>query len=269
MAFEDLHRPLGAAGFQGAVRGVIIMSGVMLVLQQFWGGALAGTLGLVPARVAGQGWVWQPLTYVFLHGGIFHWLFNMFIFWMFGRELEVRWGTGRFIRFCMVTALGAAGCVLLFAPGSMIPTIGSSGIVFGLLGAFALMFPQSTMYLYFLIPLKIWQVAVIFGLIELFAMAGPGRGPAPLAHLGGMAAGFLYVKLGSRWSVGAGLKAPWIWLGRVLSKKSKRPAVPLEVVTDDLAAEVDRLLEKILKHGVDSLTPKEKAIMDRYARKKR
>ena len=88
MAFENLHRPLEAAGFRGAVRVIIIISAVMLVLQQFFGGFLSETFGLVPALVTGRYWLWQPVTYLFLHGGIFHWLFNMLVFWMFGRALE-------------------------------------------------------------------------------------------------------------------------------------------------------------------------------------
>src|SRR5687768_15692026 len=92
MAFEDMHRPLSRAGFQGAIKWIVIISGVILVLQQFtplW----VGFGGLTPALVLQRHWWWQPVTFLFLHGGIFHWLFNMFILWMFGRELEVRWGT--------------------------------------------------------------------------------------------------------------------------------------------------------------------------------
>jgi len=260
MSFQDLHRPLGAAGFRGMIRFMIVVSGVFLVLQQFFGGWITPTLGLVPARVLLEGWGWQPFTYVFLHGGVFHWLFNMFVFWMFGRELEVRWGTPAFIRYCLITGLGAAFCVLLVAPHSNVPTIGSSGIVFGLLVAFAITFPHSTMYLYFLIPMKTWQVAILFGAIELLAVMGSSRGPGSWAHLGGMLAGLIYL-WGPRYLPRL-RSIPWPTLRR-------EEKVDLHVLTDTLAAEVDRILDKILKSGVTSLTEKEKEVMERYAKRKK
>ena len=99
MSFEDLHRPLSNAGFRGAVRWIITLSGLILIAQQFAGQWLVPYLGLVPARVVDHFWLWQPFTYLFLHGGLFHWLFNMFILWMFGAEIERRWGTVEFLKF--------------------------------------------------------------------------------------------------------------------------------------------------------------------------
>lgn len=258
MAFEDIHRPLGAAGFRGTIRAMIIISGIFLILQQFFGSTLNQYLGLVPDDVLRRGFVWQVFTYIFLHGGIFHWLFNMFIFWMFGRELEVRWGRPTFIRYCLWTAFAAALCVLIVAPRSTVPTIGSSGIVFGLLVAFAMTFPQSTMYLYFLIPMKTWQVAILFGVIELLTALNSSNGPASWAHLGGMVAGFLYFYVPRL--------RTFSWRLPSFRREKK---VDLHVLTDNLASEVDRILDKILKNGVNSLTAEEKEIMERYAKKKR
>src|SRR5437762_4329470 len=133
MPFEDIHRPLTAAGFRGAIRWIILISGAVLLLQQFFGAPMLEYLGLIPARVIENHWFWQVATYLFLHGGIFHWLFNMFILWMFGRELEVRWGTAQFVKYFFVTGIGAALCVLLLSPHSNVPTIGASGAIFGLL----------------------------------------------------------------------------------------------------------------------------------------
>ena len=260
MAFEDLHRPLGRAGFRGAIGWIIGISGAILVAQQFAGDWLAFHLGLVPAQVLNHFWLWQPVTYLFLHGGIFHWLFNMFILWMFGAELERRWGTAEFLKYFLITGMGAAACVLLLSPHSDAPTIGASGAVFGLIVAFAMLFPDAVMYLYFLIPLKAWQAAVLFAFIEFFAgLGGGGSGIARFAHLGGMLVGYLYLRFAG--GVAIQLKG---WLRPL--RRPARPRVELHEVTDELVSRVDRILDKVLKEGVDSLTADEKRIMDRYAK---
>ena len=273
MAFEDLHRPLSAAGFKGAVKWIILVSGVVLILQQFEGAPLIAYLGLTPVDVLRHGRVWELVTYFWLHGGLFHWLFNMFILWMFGRELEVRWGTAAFVRFVLVTMLGSAACVLLLSPHSTIPTIGSSGVVFGLLVAFAMVFPEATMYLYFVIPVKAWQAAAIFAFIELFAsFGGGGEGIARFAHLGGMLTGFLYLRYAGR------LTGPFEHVyerwqfsheRHQRMKQAYKPGVELHEVTDEVAHEVDRILDKILKEGVGSLSSREKELMNKYSRMKR
>jgi membrane associated rhomboid family serine protease len=271
MSFEDLHRPLSAAGFRGAIRWIILITGVLLMLQQLYGGWLVSNLGLTPVLVWQNHWWWQPFTYQFLHGGLFHWLFNMFILWMFGRELEIRWGTVNFLKYFFITGLGAAFCVLLISPNSGVPTIGSSGAVFGLLTAFAMVFPQATMYLYFVVPVKAWQAAALFAFIELFAgLEGGGSGVARFAHLGGMLTGYLYLRFWGYLSLG--FPNPWPSIKRYLQRLPpfrKKPPVQFHELTDDLAQQVDRILDKILKQGVDSLTPEEKRLMDRYSRMKK
>jgi membrane associated rhomboid family serine protease len=260
MSFEDLHRPLSRAGFRGAIAWIISISGAMLIAQQFAGQWLVPYLGLIPDQVLHHYWLWQPFTYLFLHGGIFHWLFNMLVLWMFGAELERRWGTVEFLKYFFITGLGAAACVLALTPHSTTPTIGASGSVFGLIVAFAVLFPDAVLYLYFLIPMKVWQAAVLFAIIELFAgFAGGGVGISRFAHLGGMLAGYLYL----RYSGGLAIEVK-SWLRGL----QRRPTPPVELheVTDELVDRVDRILDKVLKQGVESLTAEEKSIMDRYAR---
>lgn len=270
MVFEDLHRPLESSGFRGGVKWIIVLSGVLLILQQFLGRYLVPVFGLIPSAVIERYWLWQPFTYLFLHGGLFHWLFNMFILWMFGRELELRWGTVEFLKFFFTTGLGAALCVLALGPNSSVPTIGASGAVFGFLVAFAMMFPDATMYLYFVIPVKAWQAAALFAFIEFFAaFEGGGQGMARFAHLGGMVTGYLYLRFG--WHLGAPIrlvKRKWLaWRG--IGSQGARSRVELHEVTDDLVAEVDRILDKILRQGVESLTPTEKQLMDKYSRRQK
>jgi membrane associated rhomboid family serine protease len=268
MAFEDLHRPLGNAGFKGAIRWIIIVSGAVLIAQQFFGRAMVYHLGLVPVDVLQRFWLWQPFTYLFLHAGLFHWLFNMFILWMFGRELEVRWGTFEFLKYFFITGLGAAAAVVLLSPHSATPTIGASGSVFGLLTAFAILFPDATMYLYFLIPVKAWQAAALFAFIEFFAgMEGGGSGISRFAHLAGMLVGYVYLRFG--WQASRTLGSPWRGVAEAWTrwrlKRAKR-SMEFHEVTDDLVAEVDRILDKISKKGASSLSEKERKMMERYSK---
>jgi len=270
MAFEDLHRPLTAAGFRGAIRWIILISGAVLILQQFVGPQLIGLFGLTPERVIQNHWWWQTVTYLFLHGGIFHWLFNMFILWMFGRELEVRWGTAYFLRYFFICGMGAALCVLLLSPHSNTPTIGASGAIFGLLVAFAMVFPEAVLYLYFVVPVKAWQAVILFAFIELFAgMEGGGMGLSRFAHLGGMATGYVYLKSGEFFALRTfhPFRRVREWIRMITLPRKKRPVVFHEV-TDELVKEVDRILEKTLLKGADSLTSQEKAIMERYSKLK-
>ncbi len=139
-------------------------------------------------------WIWQPITYSFLHGGFGHLLFNMFALWMFGVQVENRWGSQRFVVFYFFCVVGAALTHLLFV-SAPVPTIGASGGVFGILLAFGMMFPNQPIYLYFLFPIKAKWLVIGFGLLELWSgVTGTASGVANFAHLGGMIFGFLLIQ---------------------------------------------------------------------------
>lgn len=137
--------------------------------------------------------LWQPLSYAFLHGSPMHLLFNMFGLWMFGRPVEQALGTARFALFYSVCVLGAAGAQVLAAQysGQIVPTIGASGGVLGLLPAFAILFPRARIQL--LIPpvnLRAPVFVLLYGAAELFfGVTGTLPGIAHFAHLGGMLCG--------------------------------------------------------------------------------
>ncbi len=153
-------------------------------------------LALVPILVWKQYFVWQLGTYIFLHGGIFHLLFNLLALWMFGGELENYWGSKKFLRFFLVCGIGAGICTVLFTPEiyQRIPVIGASGAIYGLLLAFGWLFPNRPIYIYFLFPVPAKYFVIIFGLIEFFSsIEGAGGGVAHLTHLGGLFFGFLYM----------------------------------------------------------------------------
>jgi len=261
--FEDLHRPL--SNIRGAVRWILITCTMMFFFQHIWGGWILDHLGLTPVLVLHNHYYWQLFTYQFLHAGIFHWLFNMFILWMIGGMLESQWGTPYFVRFFLITGVGAALCVLLFAPHGVIPIIGLSASVFAMLVAFAMLYPHSVMYLYFVIPVKAWHAAALFAVIEFFAALNGGNAAvSSVAHLGGMLFGYLYIRFGSAIDYRIGR------LFNVVAFKSASQAhkshVTLHEVSDDLVSEVDRILDKVSRKGAESLTSKEKDIMSRYTR---
>ena len=136
--------------------------------------------------------IWQPLTYMFMHGNFEHLFFNMFSLWMFGAVLERSWGTRRFVFYYLVCGIGA-GLLNLLVPGVHL-SVGASGAVYALLLAFGMMFPNEYIYLYFLVPIKTkW---FIIGMVALEILLGVFRsydGVAHFAHLGGMLIGFLLI----------------------------------------------------------------------------
>jgi membrane associated rhomboid family serine protease len=137
---------------------------------------------------------WQVLTYAFLHADVLHLFFNMLGLWMFGAELERLWGHKRYLQMLLASVLTAAAAQLVFniVVGSMRPTVGASGALFGLLLAFGMLFPNRTiMPLFPPIPMKARTFVAVFGVLELLlGLQGPS-GVAHFAHLGGMLGAWL------------------------------------------------------------------------------
>lgn len=140
---------------------------------------------------------WQVVTYAFLHGGFNHLFFNMLGLWMFGSELERLWGPKRFMQFYAASVLAAAVAQLIVTgvTGSIYPTVGASGGLFGLLLAFGMLFPHRTILLFFVIPVPARVLVALYGAYELFnGVVGTQAGVAHFAHLGGMVGGFLMLQ---------------------------------------------------------------------------
>ena len=206
----------GPGALTPAVKAIILANVAMFVAEwiatRVAGVPLSGYFGLRPADVVGSAQIWQLVTYMFLHGGVFHILFNMLALWMFGVELERTWGTRFFTKYYFVSGIGA-GVVHLVASltpfGSeayVIPTVGASGAIYGILLAYALYFPNRPIYMYLVFPVPAKYFVMIMGVIAFMAAAdGSGSGVAHTAHLGGLAVGYLYLKRG-RTSVMADIK---------------------------------------------------------------
>lgn len=170
---------------------------VVFLLQQLLGGAFTQWLALWPLG-SGLFMPWQMVSYAFLHGGLTHIAFNMFGLWMFGRELELIWGTRRLAVFYTASVFAAAAMQLLVtsAIGSTVPTIGASGGLFGLMLGFAMVFPRRTITpLFPPIPMPAWLFVTLYGLVELtLGVTGTASGVAHFAHLGGILGGWLVIR---------------------------------------------------------------------------
>jgi membrane associated rhomboid family serine protease len=253
-------------------------------------GEALGYLALRPAVVLFT--PWTLLTYAFLHASVLHLLGNMLVLYFFGPRLEDHWGSRGFIRFYGVAAVGGGlASVLLFAlsPAGMI--VGASGATLGLLLAFALYWPDQEVHVWGIFPLKMkWLVAIIGAMNLLMAVDGSGGGVAWLAHLGGMLAGFLFLR--SPWgpqgwgnlppkprenrSAGSTLAS---WMGRKPGGSSRpapvasaRPPVAASrsrKAERELLEDVDRILDKISQHGIASLTDEERKRLDEVSRQRR
>jgi rhomboid family protein len=159
-------------------------------------------LGLIPEAVVRYLYLWQLVTYMFIHAGVFHLLFNMLVLWMIGTELERMWGVRYFLKFYFVTGIGAGALTVLV---SLLPfgfaaalyssvIVGASGAIFGLLLAYALYFPDRLIYMYFLFPIKVKYFVAILGAIELYSSLAVQSGVASATHLGGLLVGYVYLK---------------------------------------------------------------------------
>jgi membrane associated rhomboid family serine protease len=207
------------------------------------------TLGLVPYLFLHQFWLWQGVTYIFIHGGFWHFFFNAFMIWMLGDITERDMGSRKFLLYFLGCGAAAAAVTAAWTPNSFSPVIGASGAIFGLLGAFAFAHPDSTVYIYFLFPMSARMMAVLLGAVEfVLTLARPGSGISNVTHLGGLAAGLL-----------------WLWAER---RWRERPARPEPDPAELELGEIDRLLEKVSRRGQSSLSSSELEKLDAYARKR-
>lgn len=194
----------GPGGMTPAVKFLLIVNIAVFVLQTVLGTVadyrLTFYFGLVPGLVLQEFYLWQLFTYQFLHGGLFHILFNMLAVWMFGCDLERRWGSHFFLRYYFISVIGGGLLNTLFVPNQLGPSIGASAGVYGILLAYGLIYPNRIVYFYFLFPIKMKYFVMIIGAIALYSSLTAGQsGIAHLAHVGGMAFGYIYLRGFNPW----------------------------------------------------------------------
>jgi membrane associated rhomboid family serine protease len=199
---SGLSYSFGPGGITPAIK-MLIAANVAVFLLGWFSPQVALWLGLRPADVIGEQRIWQPLTYMFVHGGIGHILFNMLALWMFGVELERMWGTRFFLKYYFACGLGAAAATLIL-PLLPLPifdgmynaiTMGASGAIYGVLLAYGMYFPNRPIYIYFVFPVPAKYFVMIMGAISLLmSVSGASDGTAHTAHLAGLVVGYLYLK---------------------------------------------------------------------------
>ncbi|HAR44307.1 MAG TPA: DUF1751 domain-containing protein [Bdellovibrionales bacterium] len=201
---------------------------VQQTADQFFSANLTGLFGLVPASFVFQYRFWQIVTYSFLHGDVMHLFLNMMMLVFIGSELESVWGTARFLKFYFICVV-AGGLAYLFlqllstGQALHIPMVGASAGVYGLLIAYGLLFAERTLLFMMLFPMKakhfIWVLAGIEFMSTVFS---PRGGVAGIAHLGGMAAGWLYLWGWRRFPDFWRKKGDWPLPGIRRERKSKK-----------------------------------------------
>jgi membrane associated rhomboid family serine protease len=268
-----------------------------LQLTLFGQDALYSALALDPARFPAN-W-WTVVTYMFVHAWLAHLAFNMFTLWMFGPRLEQIWGTRSFVQFYLWCGLGGAIAHLIFAQHSAV--IGASGAISGVLVAYALRWPDEEVYLFGVIPMKSrWLIAAMIGMNIIFALS-PGSGIDWTAHVGGMAFGWIFLKVSSL----GGLTRVRGWVSAAPEESEDMPRavprnrspmrdqangvdevvarsnavvlreskplqhVPKQESPKEYAARVNRVLDKISQQGIDSLSRDERRLLEEMSRKLR
>ena len=239
--------------FTDAIKLLVSVNLTIFFLQTISGKEhlLFDLFGLVPQAIWSDFMIWQPLTYLFFHGNIWHVLINMFVLWMFGSELENAWGRKNFLKYYFMTGIGAGIVTCLFNLQSNIPVVGASGAVYGILLAYGLSFPNRTVYLYGLIPIKsIWFVIAI-GILAFFSSFQQMTQISHLTHISGMAIGYIFLK--RRWRLND------IWFK--IRKKTLEYRIQIEDVKQSkekaLEKDIDYILDKIQKVGFKGLSDQE------------
>ena len=294
---RDYYRPSGFGGFSflpPVIKQLLLINGVVFFISLVAKNIVVGDMllddwlvkwfGLIPFGFSDASFLpWQLITYQFLHGGFSHVLFNMFMLWMFGMEIENLWGSKKFLTYYLLCGVGAGLFQLLVAPifGPVGPTIGASGAVWGVMVAFAMFFPDRYIYIYFLLPIKAKYLIAILFVFEYMSV-GDMSATAHLAHIGGAVTGLFYILIERRSSLD---------INKLFSQFKKSSSDPFssssnrfrkpmgfggkssdvedaefydinkhddEKITQD---EIDKILDKISQSGYQNLTEREKRIL--------
>ncbi len=311
---SDYYKPSGFGGFSffpPVIKNLMIINGVVFLIQTLGekiaafsgltlsdvltkyfslipvGGYIAGTIG--NEIVEWTFYPWQLVTYQFMHGSFSHILFNMFSLWMFGIEIEHFWGSKKFLYFYLLCGVVAGLFHMFISPllgGAVAPTIGASGAIYGVLAAFALLFPNRLIFLYFFIPIKAKYLVTFMIVMEFMLVDSANSGIAHLAHLGGALAGLIFILADK--NTHAEIKnlfsksyyrtdRPFNPFGGVAERFKRNRSDVEEAKYHDInekkdekditQKDIDAILDKISQSGYQNLTDREKKILFEASKK--
>jgi membrane associated rhomboid family serine protease len=287
----NYYRPSMFGGFQffpPVIKALLMANGIVFVMMWFFSAFHIGDVslyrlitevfGLMPL---GNGFYpWQLITYQFVHADFWHLFFNMaFGLWMFGMEVEHIWGSKKFLTYYLLCGVAAGLAQLFLAPifePALGPTVGASGAIYGVMIAFASMFPDRYIFLYFLIPVKVKYFVIILIVFGVMSVGGQGN-VANLAHLGGALAGYVYLFYDRRRLTGRRTNTFQSWMSAVSWSRPKSTvgdvkeakvfnireskAFESKSIPHDEQKQIDEILDKISQSGYQSLSDEEKKIL--------
>ena len=239
--------------------------------------------------------LWQYLTHLFMHGDFLHIFLNMFGLWMFGTELAQMWGGKRFLTYYLLCGLGAGltQTIVTYLTGDVVPTVGASGAIFGIMTAFGLTFPDRIIFFFFF-PMRAKVAVFVFAAIQLFngVFGGPSN-VAHFAHVGGAVVGYILLRIGGNLTLGGifdrlpgfgkrNAPGPRVFQTkqagdprvvdvryRDIRQEEPRRSAPQTMDFGDDQSRIDAILDKISHSGYQNLTEEEKAILREASRKMR
>jgi membrane associated rhomboid family serine protease len=263
-AWDGVEDELGG-GVTRTVLALLVATVAVFLVQRAADAATADgftlLFGLVPSQVA-RGHVWQLATYLFLHGGVLHLLLNMLGLFLLGPSLERAVGSRQFLSIYLLSGLLGGLGWLLISFGTRAVCVGASGAVFGVLGAFAALFPHRriTLLVFYVIPvtMKAWVLVTVLAVIQLIFVTSPASGGiAHAAHLAGGLAGWAYTMAVFRRGT---VRETWEEAAR--RRDSARQARRSRE-DEETRREVDRILDKIASQGIHTLTPRERSLLEK------
>jgi len=257
---------------------IVVVNVIAFILQNIMSRGFANTYFALSVDGLRHGMIWQLISFQFMHANLMHLLGNCFAIYMFGRAVEETLGQKSFLTLYFASGVigGLCQSLLLMLMRDPVSVMGASAGAFGLTSAFAALFPESILLLFFILPMPAKYLLVLCAGLSVGGIVFPhaqffGPNVAHAAHLGGMICGFVFVRYGNRWSFswpqfGARRKSrpPLV---RVHSEKTsnwnKVTTLKEEPASEDyLSKEVDPILDKISAHGIQSLTDRERRILD-------
>ena len=250
---------------------------VALVLQP--GTVPYALLTLFPPAVVGLDQVyipampfrpWTLFTYMFLHAGLMHLLFNMIGLFFFGPRLESRLGARGFLGLYFLSGLGGAAFTFAFSYGA--PVVGASAAVYGIVIGFAMYWPRELIYIYGVVPVQArWLAALVVAISLYSGISGSDGGTAHFAHLGGLVAGAVFLRLRDR-RLGKGrrdfqrkVQHTVSMEGSELDARGRWASIDLASIHDLNRNEVEELLARVDRQGIGALSPEERRFLDRMS----